>query len=659
MMEKARIQKAFDLASAELLSRRTPDGHWTGRLSASALSTATAVSALSIFRRTLRGNGRQRLSAKQTVWLDHLIRGGVDWLLNHQNVDGGWGDTDKSFSNISTTLLAKSALLLSSIALNSSEASAKHDSVRSGWSEEVIRRADKFIKKAGGIDAVKKRYGKDLTFSVPILMNAALAGLVSWNEVEQLPFERAAVPQSMFRLMNLHVVSYAIPALVAIGQVRFHFLKPRFQPLRNLLRKLAVKPTLRLIERMQPESGGYLEAAPLTAFVVMSLVSSGQIDSPVVEKGIRFLFDSVRPDGSWPIDTNLATWATTLSVLALGKDVFETELRTTAPSDGKNQVDQLDKRVDRLIDWILTCQHKTKHPFTGANAGGWGWTDLSGAVPDGDDTPGAILALLELYPLVENEEKRRKMDQAIATGISWLSKLQNADGGMPTFCRGWGLLPFDQSSTDLTAHAIRAEIAWIKHRTKISRPDRSFYQKILFLIKTQKKEGAWLPLWFGNQHQPDDINPFYGTAKVLRAFADLGNWNQSEKEIYSEVVCKGLNWLVERQNPDGGWGCSVVDHKNPIDYRSSIEETAVVLEALSFFRDEIEAPYQKGLRFLIEQVESGRWKESSPIGLYFAKLWYYEDLYPIIFATAALRRAIESEHAVVQEPNTPRRKASG
>jgi len=51
--------------------------------------------------------------------------------------------------------------------------------------------------------------------------------------------------------------------------------------------------------------------------------------------------------------------------------------------------------------------------------------------------------------------------------------------------------------------------------------------------------------------------------------------------------------------------------------------------------------YRRGLHWLLEAVESGRFTQSSPIGLYFAKLWYYEDLYPIIFTVSALRRAKE------------------
>jgi squalene-hopene/tetraprenyl-beta-curcumene cyclase len=48
---------------------------------------------------------------------------------------------------------------------------------------------------------------------------------------------------------------------------------------------------------------------------------------------------------------------------------------------------------------------------------------------------------------------------------------------------------------------------------------------------------------------------------------------------------------------------------------------------------------ERGVRWLMERVAAGRIGEASPIGFYFAKLWYFEKLYPMIFATPALRRA--------------------
>src|SRR5690606_3991872 len=113
------------------------------------------------------------------------------------------------------------------------------------------------------------------TFAVPILTNCALAGLVPWSEVSPLPFELACLPQSWYRFARLPVVSYAIPALVAIGQARYFHLKP-WNPVARVVRAASVERSLKVLQKMQPASGGYLEATPLTSFVVMSLASIGR-----------------------------------------------------------------------------------------------------------------------------------------------------------------------------------------------------------------------------------------------------------------------------------------------------------------------------------------------------------------------------------------------
>ena len=38
----------------------------------------------------------------------------------------------------------------------------------------------------------------------------------------------------------------------------------------------------------------------------------------------------------------------------------------------------------------------------------------------------------------------------------------------------------------------------------------------------------------------------------------------------------------------------------------------------------------------MHNVELGTWTRPTPIGFYFAKLWYYERLYPMVFTVAAL-----------------------
>jgi squalene-hopene/tetraprenyl-beta-curcumene cyclase len=46
-----------------------------------------------------------------------------------------------------------------------------------------------------------------------------------------------------------------------------------------------------------------------------------------------------------------------------------------------------------------------------------------------------------------------------------------------------------------------------------------------------------------------------------------------------------------------------------------------------------------GVAWLVRAVETKHWTECSPIGFYFAKLWYYEWLYPMIFTVSALGAA--------------------
>src|SRR5207247_4547137 len=88
-------------------------------------------------------------------------------------------------------------------------------------------------------------------------------------------------------------------------------------PVTSALRALSRRKTLRVLVTLQPPNGGFLEATPLTSFVTMSLASMGLASHVVAQKGAQFLAASARADGSWPIDTNLATWTTTLAINAL------------------------------------------------------------------------------------------------------------------------------------------------------------------------------------------------------------------------------------------------------------------------------------------------------------------------------------------------------
>lgn len=656
-IENARLNSAYEKAKRSLLNERVADGHWVGQLSTSALSTATAISALSAYAKHSSGDFEHQ----------SIIDRAVEWLIANQNKDGGWGDTQKSYSNIATTLLSIAAFHFC----------GRQDDLRT-----VIANGNQYVEQQGGIAGLRKRYGKDKTFAVPILANCAMAGTVDWKHVSALPFEAACVPQKFYHIMQLPVVSYAIPALVAIGQTKF-FHDPPWNPLLRLIRKWSVGRSLRLLERMQPASGGFLEAIPLTSFVVMGLSTSGRSENPVAQNGIRFILESVLDDGSWPIDTNLATWTTTLSVNALNtctktRDSLTEVDRESSESNSipkQNEVEISDdetaeagtntspdrneslinasceSNLDQLkcLDWILSCQNKEVHPFTNSPPGGWGWTDLSGAVPDADDTPGALLAIANFHSHGNvPSAKKAEIEAAAISGVDWLLKLQNRDYGWPTFCRGWGKLPFDRSGSDITAHCLRGIHAWRDIYPDQAKLNRAIDRGIRYLEKNQRDDGSWLPLWFGNQDEPEEENPVYGTAKVLAAFFELNL-------LDSPVAQAGLQWLKSSQNRDGSWGggisaaesIQVNGVKNEIGtVTGSVEETALALDALLFEQNSLQnnssnrESIENGLHWLVKAVETDCFQIDWPIGFYFAKLWYHERLYPQIFTVAALGRTV-------------------
>ena len=633
-MLKERMERAIDRLRSDLVLLKGSSNHWTGTLSTSALSTATAVSALSISRDQFQkkpwpieeGLNGDRYSPRR--W-DELIENGSGWLSRSQNTDGGFGDTDRSLSNIATTLLVLAAWKL-----------AGHNS---RYSTKITAARD-YVERCGSWEGLRQRYGKDKTFVVPIMTNCALAGLADWGAIPTLPFEAAALPQSWYRFVQLPVVSYAIPALVAIGQAQYFHNPPR-NPITSIVRAAARAPSLKVLTRMQPTSGGYLEAVPLTSFVLMSLASIGLAASRVAVESRKFIIDSVLKDGSWPIDTNLATWVTSLAAVHFF-DASNRELSDTERMEW-----------DRTIDWLLSCQHVKRHPFTGAEPGGWGWTNLSGAVPDADDTPAALIALEKWFlrdspsrlrsghqPTILENSRREQVFKAAQSGCRWLVRLQNRDGGWPTFCRGWGTLPFDRSGSDLTAHAIRALSSWKKIfelEKRFKGLDRAIGRGWAYLEKHQKSEGSWLPLWFGNQDREEEDNPIYGTGRVLLCYS------QCERTA-DPAFQRGLAFLLASQNADGGWGGGNNSHYPRSDQllgspSSTIEETSVALEGIlsGGGTNDCADSIMRGVNWLCDSIQQEHHLVSQPIGFYFARLWYHEKMYPLVFSLGALNKGLE------------------
>ncbi len=562
-MEK--VERLIRELTDKLCSLRQEDGIWRGVLSSSAISTSVSLFALyEIDKEKYRS----------------VIEAAAKWLEDTMCEDGSWGDSVDSPSNPTATLLSFAALH-----------AVGHDSPRTrqllterfgGYSDDKI------------IEGVLKYYGKDLTFSVPILVMCAMTGVIhSWDKIPSFPFELAVLPQRFFRFLNLPVVSYAIPALIAVGILRF---KKGKRGIVSGIRQQFIPSCLKVLTRLQPEDGGFLEAAPLTAFVSMCMSGAGFREHPVTQKAAQFLVNTVRADGSWPIDTDLSGWLTSLSIRVLGDDL---------------------PNRDFLLSRLKNNQTKVEHPFTGAKAGGWGWSDLSGSVPDGDDTSGALIALHHLTGGIRCK--------GVKSGVKWLMALQNSDGGMPTFCKGWGKLPFDRSSADITAHALLALGSWRKQLpAALQLQVENSEKRLLTWLEThQAEDGSWTPLWFGDQDSDDEASPVYGTATALDYLAQLS--------FSSTMTQRGIEFLLQSQNEDGGWG-----GKKGVESKATL--TGKALSALAGYADTPKAAMERAVDYLLKRHEEGTLLKNEPIGLYFARLWYSEELYPLIFVLDGLKK---------------------
>ena len=149
--------------------------------------------------------------------------------------------------------------------------------------------------------------------------------------------------------------------------------------------------------------------------------------------------------------------------------------------------------------------------------------------------------------------------------------MQNRDGGMPTFCRGWGTLPFDRSTPEITAHALRG-VERVASALRCRRLQATLraprIEPVGYPRGVAAADGTWIPLWFGNEHAPDEDNPVYGTARVLPGLdSSLARHDERARHGSSLAPCSGCS--PPRTTTAAGVATAAS--------LSSLEETAVVV----------------------------------------------------------------------------------
>jgi len=545
------LRSALDRAVQRLRDEQRERQRWVGVLSSSALATAIAIVALQL--------------ADSEGYAEAITRG-RRWLLETQGADGGWGDAVVDPANINATALAIGALTVT------------NPPTPEAGSQEALARAHACLDHFGGFDAV----GDPLrcTLSGPCRTVAALAGLMDWRRIKRLRPEVVLLPARLRR-----TISTTFPAYLSIASVHAHMAP---HPL-NLLptHRYARGRVVDWLRQAQGADGSFEESAFLTSVIIACMVLCGQGALPWLPEALCFVVESQREDGSWPIDRDLETFDTAMTVQAL------CEAAVPVPHAGL------------VRDWLLARQFNEPCFPTAARPGGWAWAMPAGW-PECDDTSYALLALRALGIPASARPVRR--------GARWLERMQNTDGSWSTFVRN-SRMPFDRHCPYITGHVISA----LRGANRLGRGSPVLGRALEYLASVQRHDGSFGSIWFREATA--------GTASVLEALADCGLEG-------TPMALRALDALLRGQNDDGGWAGLRLQ-------ASTAEETAWAILALLRCapHPDIETAVRLGVAWLAaRQQPDGTWVPA-PIGLYYSAMWYSDSYFALTLPTQALARA--------------------
>ena len=142
------------------------------------------------------------------------------------------------------------------------------------------------------------------------------------------------------------------------------------------------------------------------------------------------------------------------------------------------------------------------------------------------------------------------------------------------------------------------------------------------------KDNGWVPLWFGDQDAVDEKAPVYGTATAIDYLMS------AQLPAATKLAQSQIDFILQTQNEDGGWGGNK-------GVRSKVTYTSRTLAALAHFPDQYESAKQRGWNYLYQRFKAGTLYDREPIGLYFSRLWYSEELYNILFLLNAIKGMTE------------------
>jgi len=386
------------------------------------------------------------------------------------------------------------------------------------------------------------------------------------------------------------------------------------------LRNTALKRVEKWVVEHQESDGSWGGIMLPWVYSLIALKSLGYCqDHPVIRKGMEglqiFIAENERTLRLQPAVSPV--WDTAWALIALR----ESGLPADHPALQRGARWLLKKEVRVAGDW------KIKNPDT--LPGCWSFEFHNNLYPDIDDTALVGRALLSIK--LKNEEEKSVIE-AVGRGCAWIKAMQSKDGGWAAFDRDNNrqilasvpyadfMTPLDPTCADVTAHAVEFLVSFEGRTLSVERAIR-------YLKKTQELDGSWYGRW--------GVNYIYGTGLALAGLKAVRE-NMGQKCVY-----RAVDWLVDHQNPDGGWGETCETYADPDQRgkgRSTASQTAWALLGLMAAGKHQSQAVTRGIGYLLEnQHEDGTWVEDLYTGTGFPRAFYLRyDLYRIYFPLLVL-----------------------
>jgi squalene-hopene/tetraprenyl-beta-curcumene cyclase len=260
--------------------------------------------------------------------------------------------------------------------------------------------------------------------------------------------------------------------------------------------------------------------------------------------------------------------------------------------------------------------------------GGWAFQFNNDHYPDVDDT--AVVAML----LHRNGDPAHA--EAVERARHWIIGMQSRNGGWGAFDADndhdfLNHIPFadhgallDPPTADVTARCV-SFLAQLGHADDAPVIARA----ITYLRNDQEAEGCWFGRW--------GTNYIYGTWSVLCAL------NAAAIPHDDPMVRRAVDWLVEKQRPEGGWGedCASFEGAPPGEFTESLpSQTAWAVLGLMAAGEADHAAVMRGIAWLAgEQKADGEWEEMPYNAVGFPRVFYLRyHGYRLFFPLMAMAR---------------------